>query len=174
MKTEHHFMQLVADKKTLEKSTNGSITSVIYFDFGKIKFPEKEWSDMTLIILGWWLKNAQRLITEKSRTEEFMFMDGPFFLRATIKDRESWLLECIDNTNNSFVEYSQTVSKYEFITTLFKVVGNMLTACESRGWTSPDIDNINKLIRIEKLDRLKIGPSQIFKNELTLHLGTQH
>ena len=44
-------------------------------------YPVDDWIDFGVVIRGWWMLAAQRLL-RGSAEEEFSFMDGPFELRV--------------------------------------------------------------------------------------------
>ena len=65
----------------LEKATpQGSVSGRLFVEVDGIHFPEYDWFDFVLPVLGWWLEDATRLnspgLEVKSR-----FMDGPHELR---------------------------------------------------------------------------------------------
>lgn len=78
---------LVGDESTLEKSGYGSITGEIYFQFENFYFPERGWNDFVVVLLGWWIKSAETLeVSSVGTTVEFLFMDGPFYVRGVKTD----------------------------------------------------------------------------------------
>jgi hypothetical protein len=57
---------------------------IIYWQDYDIAYPSDDWFDFGATILDWWLGAAARLLGG-SRSEELMFMDGPYALRIEQK-----------------------------------------------------------------------------------------
>lgn len=48
-------------------------------------YPSHDWIDFGAVILGWWIVAGERLL-RGSKEERFLFMDGPYELRARRQD----------------------------------------------------------------------------------------
>ncbi len=46
---EPNKFQIIFDAKSLELSNKGSITGILYFDFGDFQFPGIGWSDFVVV-----------------------------------------------------------------------------------------------------------------------------
>jgi len=65
------------DPASLHASTSGAITGRLHVKVGNRAFPEVEWSDFPVIVLGWWC-NAVGLVASHAVTSvNLRFMDGP-------------------------------------------------------------------------------------------------
>lgn len=147
-------MQLIIDKNSLRRTSKGSITGVIYFDFGEIKFPEIGWDDFVVVIVGWWITSLLKLFMKHSITEDLLFMDGPLAIRLAKKE-ETLLLECINRRlTGDFVGYSQEVSLQEFTICVLNTGKNIIEICKDHNWKSKDIDDLTSLI-LQLDDRVK-------------------
>lgn len=139
---------IVLNSNSVKQSNNGTITGIIYYDFGDYQFPEIGWNDFVAVILGWWLESVLRLAKGLTKNEDLKFMDGPLQLRLTSKDNTFCTVECIDSKRSSVVEYSDEVSIDELLSSIRHAVSLLLDICKDNKWHSDDIDILHKLIKI--------------------------
>lgn len=57
----------------------------IYWWHADTAYPAPDWTDFGVVIMGWWVLAAQRLLRGSSE-ERFLFMDGPYELKAKRRD----------------------------------------------------------------------------------------
>lgn len=58
------------------------VFSDIYFQIGDNFFPEEKWDDFSVVILGWWLREASCI--KSGRRLVFDFMDGPYYFEVCL------------------------------------------------------------------------------------------
>lgn len=140
-------VSLVIKTATLERYKGGSITGIIYFDFGYKKFPEIGWYDFVVVILGWWLEGVKKILKSFSEKEELDFMDGPLLVNLIKKNDEICLLECIHRRKNKErLEHSQTVNITNLLSTILSGAKDVLKICQEKRWSSDDIDILKELV----------------------------
>jgi len=71
------------DQASIAQHVSGNITGVIYWRSNDHCFPDDNWNDFVVVLLGWWTKAITRLLLGCSRSETFDFMDGPFSMLCT-------------------------------------------------------------------------------------------
>ena len=69
--------KLIVDYDSLIKEYN-KVTGSISIQADDIFFPEQDWNDFVIIILGWWIKGAYSLLSGDLNTCTNSFMDGPY------------------------------------------------------------------------------------------------
>lgn len=81
------------DESQLTKYIKKTKPTVFYitWEHDGTYYPDKKWDDFGEVILGWWLNAALRL-ARGTDEDEFVFMDGPFFIKARY-DRETDIVE---------------------------------------------------------------------------------
>lgn len=80
-------INIVINELSIEMSNRNSITGEIYFQMGDSFFPELNWNDFIVVILTWWNESIQLLEASDIRSsQDFNFMDGPFYVQAVKKD----------------------------------------------------------------------------------------
>jgi hypothetical protein len=63
----------------------------ITWEYDRVEYPMKNWSDFGLVVLGWWIAIALKFFKGEDRGE-FLFMDGPYSVTAKY-DRDTGELE---------------------------------------------------------------------------------
>ncbi len=139
-------MKIIVEPEGLHQSRRlGSITSPIYFRDESKYFPEKGWSDFTVVILSAWLFYLNKPATIGQITL-LNFMDGPYLLRATQINGTELRIEFVCNRKDEVVEIKIVMEKAVFLSQLLSASKTVLSACNSRNWSSPDLSSLSKAI----------------------------
>ena len=70
---------------------NSPLLFEITWEYDRVEYPMKNWSDFGLVTLGWWIAIALKFFKGEDRGE-FLFMDGPYSVTAKY-NRETGELE---------------------------------------------------------------------------------
>jgi hypothetical protein len=54
-------IEIYADESTLERSAIGGITGLIFLRGPNGAFPDEQWTDFSVVILGWWIEGLRLL-----------------------------------------------------------------------------------------------------------------
>ena len=73
-------LAIVIDLKTLEWSTDGSATGIVYWEVDGASFPETGWNDFIAVLFEWWLDAILRILRSEATTEKLRFFEGPFWI----------------------------------------------------------------------------------------------
>jgi hypothetical protein len=130
---------------TLQRSTKGSITGNVHVELGTFVFPDRGWSDFVVVILGWWLKALKKLVNGEKRVE-LPFMDGPYAIYVTAVESTMCTLECVKKAREPLVVLSARVELGRLISETERAATQLIEACESRDWQSPDVDTLRHLL----------------------------
>src|SRR5262245_7151666 len=138
-------MRIVFDPRTLRQSKMGSVTAIVYFDFGADRqFPVADWNDFVVVIAGWWLEALQAV--ERGQVEaELRFMDGPYWITA-IRAGASLQLRCIEDRGSAAKSYEASVDAEEFRRELMGFVRDVAAACVAAGIQSPDLAPLKRFL----------------------------
>jgi hypothetical protein len=72
-------IDVVVNVSSLHRSSStGNVTGEIHLRGPTGAFPEERWSDLPVIVLGWWIEGLARVASGRVRSFEGLFMDGPF------------------------------------------------------------------------------------------------
>ncbi len=151
-------IKIVLGKDSLHRSTKGSITGIIYFDFGHYQFPEKEWSDFVVVIISWWLNALDQVVRGISKCIDFHFMDGPLLLRLKKDSKDILKLECIDEGKHAKVEFTSYVYLKNIFSELEIAAEELINQCKLNDWKSDDIEALKdeyKRMRARQLSNIK-------------------
>jgi hypothetical protein len=120
-----------------EQYPSGSILGPIWLRCGEIEFPEAEWSDFPVVILGWWLHEMRplSLVTTTGQSAELLFMDGPYFFRLTVLHQDQWLVSCFSQRRaHSTLEAEFHCDPTTFLRNLRKTARQVLHRCRLAGY----------------------------------------
>ena len=136
-------MQIIFDPTTLHQSKRGSVTAVVYFDFGSVgRFPGPGWNDFVAVILTWWLAALEELI-QGSEEVCFRFMDGPYWITAIAQGRDV-LLRCTEDRIGAGVLYEVTVAVEHLKYELMSFSSRLLSACAKADIRSAILDDLRR------------------------------
>jgi hypothetical protein len=127
-------------------SGRGMITGVIFFDFGTFQFPEQEWNDAVVVILGWWLAALMNFLTGGVAETELRFMDGSFWLSI---QRESGTEECRIRCIAGPVareSFQCRGSALNLLRSALGVATRVQRLCYENGWRSADLQVLDGLV----------------------------
>lgn len=129
--------------KSLTLSPHGKVLGHIWVQVDDVFFPEQEWDDFVVVIMGWWLDGFLKISMGKQSKCICSFMDGPFEFTVTPQTQERWLIE--------FFEKRRTGKTCELkgVFDARSVVGAMLLAsdkviklCQRNGWQPDEVDTL--------------------------------
>lgn len=140
METKPEFVVKV-ESESLKRSPKGTIAGIICCQRGEHSFPQRQWYDLPMAVLSWWLQTTVSLVDGKERTVEMSFMDGPYYVRVFSKSRKLWDAELVED------RLTRVVQQFEFapapyIRSVLTCADSLLDRCSAEGWSSRDIDSI--------------------------------
>lgn len=140
-------VRVCVDESSMAFSKNKLVTGIVFFDFEKYQFPQKEWNDFVVVILTWWLDALKNIVAKGYKAEEFRFMDGPMCIEVTVLSGDRCKIACIDERNDDGPEFSGTYSLAEIFDSVISTARAVCDICRARNWESDDIDDLNQVIR---------------------------
>jgi hypothetical protein len=97
-------VRIVFDPETLHQSKMGSVTGVVYFEFGPgRRFPCVGWNDFVVVLAGWWMAALEKLVEGQSEVD-FRFMDGPYWITAAPQGT-CRLFQCTEDRRGADLPY---------------------------------------------------------------------
>ncbi|KRR20798.1 hypothetical protein CQ14_26225 [Bradyrhizobium lablabi] len=137
-------MRIVFDPKTLHQSKMGSVTAVVYFDFGgERQFPGAGWSDFVVVVVNWWLAALDRICQGEIETE-LRFMDGSYWVVVVAQDGANLLLRCTGGRQDAEEVYEVVVRLRDLRSELNNLASKVSQACAMAGIQSVDLDHLRK------------------------------
>jgi hypothetical protein len=138
-------MQIFFDPSTLIQSKMGSVTGVIYFDFGSgRKFPSEGWNDFVVVILNWWMAAVQKIV-QRGEKAELRFMDGPYWISA-VPQGPIVLLRCTEDRDGAGVLYEVAVGIEDLKRELLTFARQLSSACAQANIQAAELSEIKKAL----------------------------
>ena len=136
-------IRIVLDQNTLRQSKSGSVTAVIYFDFGfGRQFPSADWDDFVVVIISWWMAALNELM-HGSDEVCLHFMDGPYEIRASVQGANV-VLCCVRQRVDAEESYEVIVGLEELRRELMTAAGKLSSACSRANIQAPELSEIRK------------------------------
>jgi hypothetical protein len=122
-----------------------NITGVCFLRIGDAVFPERDWSDFVVIILGWWLRG---LAAATSGLEsDLRFMDGPFAVRVhPLADGVARVQLLEDRVAGEIIQDEAFISLPQAIEACLLASSVVLHECAARGWSHDTIEELKELV----------------------------
>lgn len=76
---------------SLERSTSGAITGVVYLFDGTTAFPSADWNDFVVVVVGWWLVELSLPFVG---TAVCSFMDDDWEFSVAPSTGSLWRVQC--------------------------------------------------------------------------------
>lgn len=144
-------MKIVFDASTLRQSKKGSITAIVYFDFGSgCQFPDSGWSDFVVVVATWW-KAAFDKVTRGHKSADFRFMDGPYRISGVMSEKHTIQLRCIEDRRGQRVVHQAVVGSDVLKRELITLAIDVSRECDAAGIESRDLDQLkNDLLDLRR------------------------
>jgi hypothetical protein len=137
-------MRIAFDPSTLHQSKMGSVTGVVYFDFGgKRQFPIAGWNDFVIVIGNWWLAALDR-ISQGAAESELRFMDGPYWIVIVAQEGANLLMRCTEDRQDAGVVYEEVVGLGDLRRELINLASEVSQACAKTGIESVELDDLRR------------------------------
>ena len=151
-------LRLVIDTGSLQRSSSGTISGVVYAQAGALCFPEKNWNDLIVSVAIEWLVAASRLALGASRKERFLFPDGPFAIELSLSKDGIIQALLIERRLAGDVVAGEFQSDLDaLLSNANSVADTLLAECDRRGWINPTLEALSAERR--QLSRVRPGPT---------------
>lgn len=135
-------IQVELVEASIEFKGHGLVTGIVFFDFGTFQFPERDWNDAVVVVLGWWLSSLDSLLVGGATEVELRFMEGPPMLSIKKLSDDECLARCF---GLPAVEEKAVFkcSALELLRSILKVATRVQRVCHLNGWRSADVDSLD-------------------------------
>jgi len=136
-------LNVIVRDESIEAHPDGSVTGVVFWNAGTQSFPDSDWNDMIVIVLGWWVKAVTRLLSGTSVSEEIYFMDGPYKLACATKDG---ILTCQFINRHDEERYigSYVTTLDDLCSTVLNGAKVVLEVCRRQGIWNADVESLHE------------------------------
>jgi len=127
---------------------SGLVTGVVYVDFGPFQFPDLNWDDFVVVILGWWLTAQVDLLRGAASQVQLRFMDGPLRISMQNEAADLCTMKCI---KDDCIQYECEGSPLDLLKSTLEAAVRVHGICTQQGWRSRDIDALEQAIAVGRL-----------------------
>jgi len=136
---------VVVDAATLRMGQY-NVTGRMCIVLDGVAFPDLTWSDFPVIVLTWWSQAIARLVSAESATEEFLFMDGPYWFQASQIEADNWSVRCVRGfESEQEVVLERRAVPSIVISAIHRAAAGLVRECRQQGWWTRDIAKLEAL-----------------------------
>lgn len=135
---------VIVDVNSLRSRTpSGNVIGLICLKVGEEHFPDSQWNDFPIIILGWWIAGLLEIAQGQADTFEGRFMDGPysFVVEAVHGVHASIMLSGPESSHNN-----QTINLRALLVSAAAAGAELAHASRANGWSNADLTNLEALL----------------------------
>jgi hypothetical protein len=144
-------LRIVVRESSIEQISSGSILGVVYWQWKSETFPDSNWDDFIVVILGWWVQNIAKLASRTSDAAEMSFMDGPY---KVLCERRGDLLFCqfVERRPEENVLATCSVTIDDLSASMLDAAKTVLVFCQRNGICNADVELLDQ--EISNLNRI--------------------
>lgn len=132
-------------EESIDITGRGLVTGIVFFDFGTFQFPEREWNDAIVVIVGWWLAALVDFVAGNAAETELRFMEGPFWVSIRRESDDECQIRCMEGPS-ARGRFESRGSSLSLLRSTLGVATRVQRVCHQRGWRSADIDALQGLV----------------------------
>lgn len=143
-------LTIATDLTNLDRTPKGSIVGRIWFVLDEHVFPERRWSDLIVVVLGWWIEELLRTQATDETSMTLLFMDGPYSVRMREPaEGDVWSVSFLRDRGPVDARRAAVGSAdlEQFARSLLTAAREVVAACRARGWSEdPEIIKLARFI----------------------------
>jgi hypothetical protein len=118
-------------------------------------FPEVEWLDFPIALLGAWIP-ALRRVSKRGETAECLFMDGPYHFTVSTGNGGAWRVACFERRDspsaaNAVLEWHTTPEV--LLESAVSAARALLGYCDARQWWNDDTERLRTTLAFADPER---------------------
>lgn len=99
----------------------------IWVELDGAAFPDDEWIDFPVVIVGWWLQNIRTLILGNVSECRCRFMDGPYYFEVSKHSEEELLIILVHDSSTGRAEVGKTLITHKEMSSELVSAGESLS-----------------------------------------------
>lgn len=138
-------INVIINLDSIKMSKSGAITGEIFFEVSNKFFPEENWSDFIVVILGWWVNNLRNYYQRREDCFELCFMDGPLSIKVKNKEEDTIELSFMRITGDEQQIFFKAECYKEVLKKrILSAARKILRKAEIEQWYSDSFDGLKK------------------------------
>jgi hypothetical protein len=134
--------QLVVESDPLGRSAAGLVFGKVYLLVNGTAFPDPDWTDFALVVLGWWCRAACQLLDGEAGRVQVRFMEGPFAVELQVGPSGIWHVALVESTRTKRLHGSADIDAAGLVRSVVDGAQRVLMECRRRNWWSADADEL--------------------------------
>jgi hypothetical protein len=143
-------LNVATDLTDIERTPKGSIVARVWFVLDDHVFPERRWSDLIVVVLGWWIEELLRAQSTDETSMTLLFMDGPYSVRMREpSEGDAWSVSFLRDRGPADARRAAVGSAdlEEFGRSLLTAAREVVVTCRARGWADdPEVVKLGRLV----------------------------
>lgn len=131
---------------SLDSSSGGLITGVIYISLDERAFPDATWSDLIVAVLLGWVESLSGFL-DGSDAAELHFMDGPFHVEITPGDQSNWTATLVHDRKRGPTRADYQVRPSAVVNAILNAGVGVLSESAARQWNSRDLVHLGTTMK---------------------------
>jgi hypothetical protein len=126
----------------------GTTTNTFYLDINGHPFPDKQWTDFSVIVLNWWISAVIKCYQSYAADFKLLFMDGPYYIECA-KRGLNIHMDCIEDRKNIVSIVKCDVSIDSIIYELIEASSEIIKAVENQDFKEMhDLKDLKRSLKI--------------------------
>lgn len=134
---------VVVDVESLKsRSSNGNVTGLVCLRVGEEHFPDSQWNDFPIIVLGWWIAGLLEIVQGQADTFEGRFMDGPYsFIVDAVHGFRADMALCAPQ-----MRVNQAIDFRALVVSAVAAGAQLAHAARINGWSNADLVRLEAIL----------------------------
>jgi hypothetical protein len=142
----HPDLRLIRDRA----SRGRPITFPIHISVGESVFPDAQWHDFPVVILGWWLEQVNALSQDPLTTAILRFMDGPYEIKISPKSADLWLLTGLVRESRTKAAFREVCSAAQVFNEVRRASTDLLQFLKAADFWDDECAKLELLVSADK------------------------
>jgi hypothetical protein len=136
------YCQVNVQPQTITISKHNCVTGHISITIREITFPENNWDDFIVTILGWWLTSTIEVISGKESKGYCYFMDGPYKFEIEASSKDVWKCRFLErgSLENEKCILEEFIEPQPLLDSLLDSSSVVINLCHEKGWISKELN----------------------------------
>lgn len=117
-----------------------------YTEIDGAAFPEADWYDFGIVILGWWDNEVSALEDGKLAAATLRFMEGSFELRLDTRTRNRWSLSAQERGTRLITVLESELDQKDIVDEVRRSSRELLAFCKLHNYWTKDCETLSRAV----------------------------
>lgn len=135
-------LKVFVNPATVEVGSSGTVSGAIWVEVNGREFPEAGWYDFPVRLLLTWFRSSEQLVSGRSGSEQFYFMDGPYRFVVATHDGK-WGVEFVER--DVVVASVESIDHAGFRDSIVNACRDTVRALNARNWLGAEYEELARI-----------------------------